>query len=174
MASPTMTAFLEAMTGGPAAQESFRQALAQDDDPRVRMIAEWAARLQDQRNDEGPVIDTTAVEEPVAAADWNKERRRLLRRVRGLTEELRFQRGIGDTLALALGACYLCWGDDPECERCRRHGKPGWQGPNQNLFNEYIAPAVRRMERERNPSVASRNRDWQPSHPDEATERSSS
>lgn len=173
MASPTMTALLEAMAGGPAAQESFRQALAQDDDPRHRMIAEWAARLQDQPSDAASqVIDVTAVEQPVAA-DWDKERR-LLRRVRGLTKELGFQRGIGDTLALALGACYLCWGDDPECERCCGHGKPGWQDPDQNLFNEYIAPAVRRMEKERNPTVAGRTRDWQPGNPDGPKERSSS
>jgi len=169
-----MAALLEAMTGGPAAQESFRQALAQDNDPRVRMIAEWAARLHDQPNDTaGQVIDMKPVGEP-DGTDWGKERRRLMRKVRGLTEELGFQRGIGDTLALALGACYLCWGDDPECEHCRGHGKPGWQGPDQNLFEEYIAPAVRRMEKEHNPPVASATRDWQPGNPDEATERSSS
>jgi hypothetical protein len=151
------------MTGGPAAQESFRQAMAQHQDPRIRMIAEWAARQAQQVDDSGPIVDTTAVEEPAVAPQTSSERRRLLRRIRSLTDELSFQQEIGDTLAAALGACYLCWGEDRDCKHCRGRGVPGWASPEPELFDEYIAPAVRRMDKNHNPGADSRSGDWQSS-----------
>ena len=46
-------------------------------------------------------------------------------------------------LAAALGAC-TCWGDDPDCADCSGAGRVGWVPPDPQLYDEYVAPAVRR------------------------------
>jgi hypothetical protein len=50
-----------------------------------------------------------------------------------------------DTLAAAVGACGLCWGQDPSCRACRGHGAPGRCIPDEQLFFEFVVPAVRLM-----------------------------
>lgn len=47
-------------------------------------------------------------------------------------------------LAGALGACD-CWGQDGACPICSGQGSPGWVDPNTELFDQYVAPAVRRV-----------------------------
>lgn len=46
-------------------------------------------------------------------------------------------------LAAALGACE-CWGRDPGCELCAGDGAPGWTDPDEDLYREFVLPAVRR------------------------------
>jgi hypothetical protein len=46
-------------------------------------------------------------------------------------------------LAAALGACD-CWGEDPGCEDCSGAGAVGWVPPEPEVYEEYVAPAVRR------------------------------
>jgi hypothetical protein len=70
---------------------------------------------------------------------------------------------INDTLAGALGACPLCWGDDPDCGECGGNGVPGSAPPRQALFAKYVLPALRRRKEERQGaatpgSVASKGR----------------
>lgn len=36
-------------------------------------------------------------------------------------------------LAAALGACGLCWGDDPACPGCRGRGRPGMVRPDPEM-----------------------------------------
>ncbi|MGG6270335.1 hypothetical protein ACQ4M3_36370 [Leptolyngbya sp. AN03gr2] len=55
-------------------------------------------------------------------------------------EELETQ---NDQLAAALGACYLCWGQDADCPECRGRGKPGSILPERSMFRKWILPAVR-------------------------------
>ena len=57
--------------------------------------------------------------------------------------EIKLLREKCDTLAAALGACALCWGHDPGCRACRGHGSPGRSLPDDDLFAEYVLPAVR-------------------------------
>jgi hypothetical protein len=47
-----------------------------------------------------------------------------------------------DMLAAALGACALCWGQEPRCRACRGRGLPGFALPDEPLFEELILPAV--------------------------------
>lgn len=49
-------------------------------------------------------------------------------------------------LAAALGACAECWGQDFECDVCGGAGGPGWTDPDENLFDRYVAPALRRTD----------------------------
>jgi hypothetical protein len=46
-------------------------------------------------------------------------------------------------LAAALGACE-CWGRDPGCGLCNGDGGPGWIDPEEDLYAEYVRPAVQR------------------------------
>lgn len=54
-------------------------------------------------------------------------------------------------LAEALGACGLCWGEDPECRACRGRGRPGYALPDESLFEELVLPAVRVLRAQRLP-----------------------
>ncbi len=65
--------------------------------------------------------------------------------VDNLRAELQALRERSDTLAAALGACYLCWGDDPGCQVCAGRGSPGCLPINPDLFEEFIVPALRRV-----------------------------
>lgn len=59
--------------------------------------------------------------------------------------ELADLRQVNDTLAAALGACRVCWGGDRECQQCNGHGAAGSGLPDMTLFEQLVAPAVRRV-----------------------------
>ena len=68
------------------------------------------------------------------------------RRGRGdVRSELEDLRQVNDTVAAALGACPVCWGGDRRCEVCEGRGRAGSSSPDPELFEELIAPAVRRV-----------------------------
>jgi hypothetical protein len=62
--------------------------------------------------------------------------------------ELEDLRRRNEIFAAAVGACEICWGDDPTCQICRGEGRPGWEEPNRGLFAEVAGPALRRLRRE--------------------------
>jgi hypothetical protein len=49
-------------------------------------------------------------------------------------------------LAAALGAC-RCWGMQSTCPLCKGCGSSGWVEPEQDLFQEFVGPAVERLSR---------------------------
>ncbi|MDP1913224.1 hypothetical protein [Brevundimonas sp.] len=59
--------------------------------------------------------------------------------------ELRDLRQLNDTLAGALGACRVCWGGDTSCDVCDGRGRAGFAKPDLELFDELVAPALRRV-----------------------------
>lgn len=59
--------------------------------------------------------------------------------------ELRDLRQVNDTLAGALGACRVCWGGDTGCDVCGGRGRAGFAKPDLELFDELVAPALRRV-----------------------------
>jgi hypothetical protein len=50
-----------------------------------------------------------------------------------------------DDLAMALGACEECWGEDKRCPKCRGLGKSGFFVPDDKLFRSLILPALKRI-----------------------------
>lgn len=58
--------------------------------------------------------------------------------------ELEALRTRNNALAAALGACYLCFGDDLLCEECGGRGIPGSLAPKPAAFRKYVLPAFRR------------------------------
>jgi hypothetical protein len=69
----------------------------------------------------------------------------LQRIMKRLYRELEDLRERNDSLAAALGACYLCWGEDPGCEFCAGAGTPGSNAPDEILLSHYVTPAIRRL-----------------------------
>jgi hypothetical protein len=63
--------------------------------------------------------------------------------VRSLQAEIKTLRERCDLLASTVGACCLCWGQDPNCRACRGRGKPGYAIPDEGLFGEFVLPAMR-------------------------------
>jgi hypothetical protein len=70
--------------------------------------------------------------------------------VRDLCAELEELRERNDVLAAALGACHLCWGEDPGCPACGGLGRPGAAPPDRQLFARLVAPAVQAAQPRRN------------------------
>ncbi len=50
-----------------------------------------------------------------------------------------------EMVALALGACPLCWGRDADCIRCAGRGKPGRYQSDAACFACYVLPSIRRV-----------------------------
>jgi hypothetical protein len=66
----------------------------------------------------------------------------LRERLEAVQVELRTLRARSKALAAALGACPVCWGEDPRCPSCYGGGGPGWARPNEAFFASWIAPAL--------------------------------
>jgi hypothetical protein len=83
---------------------------------------------------EGEAVDITASELAQISAQLDAAQ-----------AEVRLLRERCDTVAAALGACGLCWGQDSSCRACRGQGGPGHCIPDKELFYEFVVPAVRLM-----------------------------
>lgn len=64
--------------------------------------------------------------------------------VNSVYAELETLRTRNNALAAALGACYICFGDDPFCKKCGGRGVPGSLPPKPAAFRKYVLPAFRR------------------------------
>jgi hypothetical protein len=77
-----------------------------------------------------------------------EDKRARIERVRRHLSELRSALSTAhdllDDVAAALGACSVCWGGTDDCDNCRGRGVPGWRMPDDELFTELVAPAVKR------------------------------
>lgn len=151
MATPESLALLQQMLGTtPANREAVAQALETHEDPRVRLIAQYmnqqpAPAESDEEVEETPGPIAT---EPAPDPGRIERVRRARRKLHRLIDELELAQTIGDTLAAALGACYLCWGEDERCEECRGTGSPGSAPPDAQLYERFVVPAKLRFDRE--------------------------
>ena len=121
-------------------------------DPTLGLLSRLLAARQGERSDNSTEED---VDEEIAQAREahqlaleQSERlvntvRRLATMAQGLHSEVTQLRATNDTLARALGACYLCWGDDATCPVCQGYGRPGFEPPDAPLFGRFIVPAIR-------------------------------
>ncbi len=115
-----------------------------ESNPQIKLLAQYMAQRQAaaEKNDE----DDTDQDDQAAqlAAAQQQATKRLRRMVNVMYAELKELRQRNDALADALGACYLCWGEDPACEVCGGTGQPGSEPSDAALFAQYVAPAVQR------------------------------
>jgi len=102
---------------------------------RAGAIDEPAA--DDPRQDE---IDALQAELALA----QRHAARMERAARRLSGELEAAQSRLSDLAVAFGACGLCWGEDPLCPGCRGHGRPGRFAPDPELLRRFGVEAARR------------------------------
>jgi hypothetical protein len=106
-------------------------------DPNVLRLVE----LMSAREDDEPAAQDTC-----AAPEINPDQLNvLIRENRELHEENRYLVCQIETLAAALGACPVCWGEDQRCRECRGRGAPGAFPPDKRAFSDFVAPTIRRM-----------------------------
>lgn len=150
MATPEPFALLQQMLSpAPADREAVARALETHEDPRVRFIAQYMNQQPAPAEiDEAVEKAADPASEPAPDSGRIERARRVRRKLRCLIGELELAQTIGDTLAAALGACYLCWGEDDRCEQCRGAGHPGWALPDAELYERFVVPANHRFDRE--------------------------
>ena len=138
----------------PAALDSaaLMQRLGQDNPQLAPLLQMMAAQKANAAARDPVIIDSTANEVDTVA----DELAALAAQLEAAHSEIKLLRERCDTVAAALGACALCWGREPACRACRGHGLPGRSLPDEDLFFEYVMPAVRLVSasRQRSRNVA--------------------
>lgn len=49
-------------------------------------------------------------------------------------------------IAVMVGACSLCLGEDPVCVECEGNGRPGFRAPDREALVKWIRPSLRRID----------------------------
>ncbi|AUT64946.1 hypothetical protein C2L65_35675 [Paraburkholderia terrae] len=126
------------------------------DDPRVAVFMNFLAQRQSaaaeqversdadqEATDDGPSARND--EKTVTESECSRRMLELSDTATRMFEELEVLRVRNDTLAAALGACFLCFGTDFSCTECRGRGKPGARLPEPAAYRDYVLPALRRI-----------------------------
>ncbi|MFM0212005.1 hypothetical protein PQQ96_31930 [Paraburkholderia sediminicola] len=89
-------------------------------------------------------VDSEEVSEPpLEAREGVSDLAQLARK---MFAELKVLRMRNDSLAAALGACRVCWGEDPGCQVCGGDGGVGAFQINARLFNKIVRPALKQLD----------------------------
>jgi hypothetical protein len=97
--------------------------------------------LVSQRRAEGSGTKPSATDGRGAPQDQLARMRSLLQAAR---QQLGRLQSRSEKLALALGACPVCWGEDPVCLQCEGAGQAGWTQPDPAAFAVAVEPALRK------------------------------
>jgi hypothetical protein len=106
------------------------------------------SQLQQRLSAANQVIDVTPEEQedtPVEESSLHKRCEKLERIARRIFGELKVMRTRNDMLATALGACQLCWGEDPACPYCHGSGTVGAYIINRKMFEQVVGPALEQL-----------------------------
>jgi hypothetical protein len=131
---------------------ALMQRLGQDNPQLAPLLQMMVAQRVNAEARDPVIVDSTAIEVDAVADEVTA----LAAQLEAAHTDINLLRERCDTIAAALGACALCWGHDPACRACRGHGLPGRSLPDEDLFFEYVMPAVRlvRASRQRSQNVA--------------------
>src|SRR5262249_4172994 len=138
--NPGLAVLINALSGGgrldPIAL--LRSMQTQAEDPQMAVLLSLLE--QRQSVEASPPADVEAADE--AASEDESEKllamKNLEEKVQRMYAELEVLRGRNDSLAIALGACYLCFGDDSLCQECQGRGVPGSRRPDPAAFRQYV------------------------------------
>lgn len=139
---------------GPPPSADDLLGLLESRNPNLANVVRYL-RLSEQLATEEPEAGGDGDATATALDDSESIRRGLARnRLLEALEELRALRARNDSLAAALGACHRCWGDDTTCETCRGEGAPGSRPPHLRLFDLWVTPALREIQRVRREHIS--------------------
>jgi hypothetical protein len=128
---PTQALLLALASGNNDAASRALSGFIDPDDP----IAPFLTQLMNaQLRDDEPGRSGVSLESPRVQPEFP-------------IEELEQLRQRNDQLAAALGACYLCWGDDVDCPVCGGTGVPAAARPDSRYFALYVLPVLNRLRR---------------------------
>jgi hypothetical protein len=99
------------------------------------------------KEDEDEDARRAAQEAALVRGEAARRMQELRETVKDLYAEVKVLRERNDTLAAAIGACYLCFGSDPFCEECGGRGLPGSRPSEPAAYREYVLPAVLRVQK---------------------------
>ena len=127
---------LEALLSGNGSSETgsalpdTQELLSQLDstNPMTGLIAKYLLAAQASKSEDTTEADTEDVEQASRAEDDERLTQvvqRLKFQVDKARAELERLRERNDVLAFALGACHVCWGQEPTCPVCRGAGRVG-------------------------------------------------
>jgi hypothetical protein len=147
-ANPTLQALLSQMDPnmGGGALPSMQDLLSQleSTNPTLGLIAKYFLARREQEAQNEVASDSEAEAEHIAI-EYSARLTRIFQRleeIKDLRVELEELRERNDALAAALGACYLCWGEDPRCPVCGGSGDPGSATLDMQMFAQWVAPAL--------------------------------
>jgi hypothetical protein len=148
--SQTAEAVLKAL-GGSASGEIVGQLISNGGSPAAFRAALEQARLTPEQKSIADLLLAVydASEESADHVSAGGAENAEAERIDELEKELADLRQVNDTVASALGACPICWGGDLQCHACHGHGRAGFTLPASDLFQELVAPAVKRVMRAR-------------------------
>lgn len=138
---------------GSGVLEMLSQLGGADSDPALGLIARYLAQSQaesDETSDEEyeeELLEQQTELDRARAEERARAFQRLRQTMEQMYRELETLRERNDTLAEALGACHLCWGEDIECPVCSGTGHPGASMPDRAMLVELVTPAVQRLRR---------------------------
>ena len=156
LGSDGIGALVEAFNGGASGasiMQSFleQSQLSSEQQPLVDLLMTLAAE-GDEKGEliEGEMQNIDLEEDDEDYDDYEADEpapgdRNNVYEIRQFRRELRDLRNVNDTVAAALGACPVCWGGDSQCHDCDGEGSSGAYQPDPRLFNELVAPAIRRI-----------------------------
>ena len=108
-------------------------------------MAKYFELMQSNTENKEPEVETVIDVELHERINKLKQiNKKLFTIIEGLKQQLEFELLQNDDLALAIGACTECFGDNPDCPDCFGKGKPGSAVPDFILFNKYINPAIQK------------------------------
>lgn len=153
VATDPVLALLNGALDGSRALDPFAMLKAQlesQDNPRAaailrlleqRRLQEEATlnRMQEEASTEGE--GAAAVD---ASAAVQEDLQNVQQAVDAIYVELDVLRARSAALAAAVGACPVCFGDDPLCGTCHGLGSPGSRRPEPAAFRKYVTPAFAR------------------------------
>jgi len=118
---------LTRLAGGPALDPAATMQELAAGDPRMAMLMQM---MQAQRGEPAKNMALDDRDELIAELSGRLDAAearltKMTRIARQLHEAMRSASQRLSQLAAALGACGLCWGEDPGCLGCRGRGRPG-------------------------------------------------
>jgi hypothetical protein len=145
----TETADVQGIAGAlPSAQELLSQ--LESTNPTLGLVARYLTARQAAASEEATEAGSEMEHEYEEHADEDQRLAQMIQRleqqVSKLCAEREHLRAHNDACAAALGACYLCWGEDTHCPVCHGAGRPGYALPDRQLLSQLVAPAWRRLQ----------------------------
>jgi hypothetical protein len=143
MDDTTQTSNADARSAGadPLAALKAQFAAQAGDNPALAMLLQFMEqRTPAPARDDGPPAPSVREEQLQADLDV------LVRGHAQQAAELDRLRQRNDTLAAALGACHLCFGDDAWCPRCGGRGGPASRRPDPAAFAHFVRPLLAKLQ----------------------------